>query len=676
MLDPVLDEFGAYLRSIKLSKPTIPWVSNRTGTWVTDAQATDPQYWVDHLRGTVRFSDGVATLAAESGRVFLEGRSRQDPVVAGPYESLRCRRCRRRSTCSRHAEEVVADDAFLLGVTGRLWAAGGQLDTAKLFEGEQRLRVSLPHLCVPGGRKYFSSSPANRSDQSSDHADELVDKEPDASEVVLGARVWRRRDVEDPLDERFTHLVFADSVGVGRSAGTATAGRPAIAWWSCAPATAMPACLPTSTASHPSRAATATTNCCAISPSTTACPTGCCTSHCWPTTSRTADGSSFFHRNQELGFYSLLFLAQAWSSDGVKRPLQRPRRHRRQPAGSTIATAPAGPIRPRCLGPASVMAREIPDVTVSVLDLSPDDVATAVGVHRGSSVKRLALSAAARAATAALPVSTGSVVRRHRDRVDACGGIRRCEWPSATVSRWVAATSRRAKGAPQRGQLPLRQGGAVLRHRRPGWYLAHGRRPAGRAAQCPTRAAVASAAGLPPRDPVWDDVVAKLGPDHVRSRIASHRCVPSRHSRGQVEVMAGRRPPTWCACARVVAEMRRRFGRLVHGVVRRSRCGERRLDGHQAPGRRSEERPVAEGRRHAGVLEEVDGRRRPRRVRRVLVDQALSRPRWARSTTSLPMHSSTRSPSLVTVAAGRSSWRSTGVSGTRWAWPPRPPTRW
>ena len=34
-----------------------PYLSNLTGTWITAEQATDPQYWVDHLRHTVRFAD-------------------------------------------------------------------------------------------------------------------------------------------------------------------------------------------------------------------------------------------------------------------------------------------------------------------------------------------------------------------------------------------------------------------------------------------------------------------------------------------------------------------------------------------------------------------------------------------------------------------------------------------
>ena len=32
-------------------------------------------------------------------------------------------------------------------------------------------------------------------------------------------------------------------------------------------------------------------------------------------------GLSFFHRNQELGFYNLVFLMQAWAAEGLRRPL-------------------------------------------------------------------------------------------------------------------------------------------------------------------------------------------------------------------------------------------------------------------------------------------------------------------------------------------------------------------
>ena len=47
---------------MSLSPPTIPYVSNVTGTWITAAEATDPAYWNRHLRYTVRFADCASVL--------------------------------------------------------------------------------------------------------------------------------------------------------------------------------------------------------------------------------------------------------------------------------------------------------------------------------------------------------------------------------------------------------------------------------------------------------------------------------------------------------------------------------------------------------------------------------------------------------------------------------------
>ena len=55
MLEPILGRFEAYLRSIRLSAPKIPIISNRDGQVLSAGDATDPMYWVRHLRNTVHF---------------------------------------------------------------------------------------------------------------------------------------------------------------------------------------------------------------------------------------------------------------------------------------------------------------------------------------------------------------------------------------------------------------------------------------------------------------------------------------------------------------------------------------------------------------------------------------------------------------------------------------------
>ncbi|MEA5360356.1 SDR family NAD(P)-dependent oxidoreductase [Amycolatopsis sp., V23-08] len=60
-LDPILDQFAKVARELTYYEPRIPVITNLTGDVATTL--TDPQHWVDHLRGTVRFADGITTMA-------------------------------------------------------------------------------------------------------------------------------------------------------------------------------------------------------------------------------------------------------------------------------------------------------------------------------------------------------------------------------------------------------------------------------------------------------------------------------------------------------------------------------------------------------------------------------------------------------------------------------------
>src|SRR5262249_48954334 len=72
MLAPVQAELIALLQTMQLNAPTVPYISNVTGTWITPEQATDPAYWAQHMCQTVRFADGVEHLLQESAYLLLE----------------------------------------------------------------------------------------------------------------------------------------------------------------------------------------------------------------------------------------------------------------------------------------------------------------------------------------------------------------------------------------------------------------------------------------------------------------------------------------------------------------------------------------------------------------------------------------------------------------------------
>lgn len=141
MLEPILSEFERFCRPIAFQKPKIPFVSNLTGTWITDGEATDPAYWVRHLRNTVRFDQGARTLLASGSRALLE---------VGPGRTL-ASLCKQQpgkaaviTTALRHPNEAASDVAFLKQAVGRLWVAGIEIDPTRFFAPDSQRRVSLP----------------------------------------------------------------------------------------------------------------------------------------------------------------------------------------------------------------------------------------------------------------------------------------------------------------------------------------------------------------------------------------------------------------------------------------------------------------------------------------------------------------------------------------------------
>ncbi|RSM80772.1 3-ketoacyl-ACP reductase, partial [Amycolatopsis sp. WAC 01375] len=134
LMEPMLAEFAAVAREVSYAAPTTPVVSNVSGA-LTDELAS-PEYWVRHVRETVRFADGVGFLLSQGVRTFVElgpdailtAMGAECAEDAGFVALLRRDR--------PEAREVVA------GI-GRVHARGGRVDWPAYF-GARGDRVDLP----------------------------------------------------------------------------------------------------------------------------------------------------------------------------------------------------------------------------------------------------------------------------------------------------------------------------------------------------------------------------------------------------------------------------------------------------------------------------------------------------------------------------------------------------
>jgi len=143
MMNPMLEPFTNKVKQVKLNAPTIPFVSNLTGTWITPEEATNPSYYAQHLRSCVRFADGVKQFFDNSDQILLE-------VGPGRTLSTLAKRHPDRSseqitlTSVRHPQEESSDVTFLLTALGQIWLAGAEIDWDNFYGEEKHYRVPLP----------------------------------------------------------------------------------------------------------------------------------------------------------------------------------------------------------------------------------------------------------------------------------------------------------------------------------------------------------------------------------------------------------------------------------------------------------------------------------------------------------------------------------------------------
>ncbi|TCP59044.1 acyl transferase domain-containing protein [Tumebacillus sp. BK434] len=176
MMEPMLERFAEVVAGVELRAPQQPYLSNLTGTWITAEQATDPAYYVRHLRETVRFADNLAVVKQEPNAAIVEVGPKQTALAA------------------------------LLETVGQLVLHGVKVDWQAMHAGERRLRLSLPTYPFERQRYYVPTGAAKPFSQAGKLA-ELSD--------WFYLPSWKRSAPILETENGHRWLIFLDAHGLG-----------------------------------------------------------------------------------------------------------------------------------------------------------------------------------------------------------------------------------------------------------------------------------------------------------------------------------------------------------------------------------------------------------------------------------------------------------------------------
>jgi phthiocerol/phenolphthiocerol synthesis type-I polyketide synthase E len=358
MMDSILPQFEERVRQVQLRAPELPYLSNVSGTWITAEQATDPSYWVQHLRQAVRFSDGIsALLKMEDDLLFLEAGPgnvlstlvRQQAKeagrnVAGVFSVL------------RHRDDQTSDVTYLLHTMGQLWLHGAKIDWNGFHGEAKRRRVPLP--TYPFERKSYLIEATEAS-----VVQAAATKRPEVDRYYLPT--WQRTAPAPRTTEATgVTLFFADKHGVAEACAERLSASTVIVREDAE----FKQLAPNEFALNPANPddykalINALENADQLPKRIV---------HAWNVT----DEALGHDRAQEIGFYSLVFLAQALGEVTVPEPIALTvLTHGLQDVTGQALQAPE---RATLYGALKVIAQENAKITTHTIDLLINEIFTA-----------------------------------------------------------------------------------------------------------------------------------------------------------------------------------------------------------------------------------------------------------------------------------------------------------
>ncbi|WP_189135808.1 type I polyketide synthase [Wenjunlia tyrosinilytica] len=155
LMDGMLDDFAGVLDGLSFTEPSLPVVSDLTGRPATAAELCSPQYWVRHLRSTVRFADVVTSLRDAGTGTVLE---------VGPDAALTAAVREQGDLAAVPAQRAGRPETdTLVEAVAAVHAAGGTVDWPQVYAALGGRPVPVPTTAFQH-RTFWLGAPAAETD--------------------------------------------------------------------------------------------------------------------------------------------------------------------------------------------------------------------------------------------------------------------------------------------------------------------------------------------------------------------------------------------------------------------------------------------------------------------------------------------------------------------------------
>lgn len=210
MMRSAAEAYRAKFTCVMLAPPRIPYLSNLTGSWISGAEATDPEYWVRHMLQPVRFSQGVGELLKDSYMMVEVGPGHHLKRLVDANKPIGTAPCV--VSCLPSADDHSFSDAeSLLRAAGQLWCNGADVDWETMHAQESPRRIPLP--TYPFEKSLYRLTSQN-------HAGQLpADRLGNRREIRdwFSVPSWRRsaKPVPEERQARHSWVILLDECGLG-----------------------------------------------------------------------------------------------------------------------------------------------------------------------------------------------------------------------------------------------------------------------------------------------------------------------------------------------------------------------------------------------------------------------------------------------------------------------------